>query len=101
MAVSLERPQKASLACAGGLHSSYNRPLVLGLASEPPSGSFDVGAFSQLGDLAGRRHAWREGGAVLALGPAGGGRGSALSARRAHGRLKETLMVSRWSWRGD
>lgn len=38
---------------------------------------------------------------ALALGPAGGGRGSALSARRAHGRLKETSMVSRWSWRGD
>lgn len=36
---------------AGGLDLNYNRASSLCLAPKPPSGSFDVCAFSQLGDL--------------------------------------------------
>lgn len=76
-----ETPKRARGACqlpltkashrAGGLDSNYNCAFVLCLASKPPSGSFDVCAFSQLGDFAGKLHGWWEGGTVPALCRAG------------------------------
>lgn len=44
-------PLTEALQRAGGLDLNYNRASILCLAPEPPHGSFDVCAFSQLGEL--------------------------------------------------
>lgn len=71
-----ERPQNVpeedarccsqSLAQSWWLDLSFSCASILCLVSEPPSGSFDVCAFSQLGDVAGKLHGWQERGRALA-----------------------------------
>lgn len=51
---------------ACGLDLNYNCASALCPASKPPSSSFDVCAFSQLGGFAGKPCGWQEGGTVPA-----------------------------------
>ena len=85
----------------GWLDLSHSCASILCLVSKPPGGPCDVCAFSQLGGVAGKLHGWQGRGRALALCGAGRERGNVLSARRAQSHLKETTMVSRWSWQED
>lgn len=90
-------PLKKAWLEAGGLDLNYNCASAVCLASNPPCGSFDVCAFSQLEDFVGKWLVWQEEGTLLALCRAGSEQWNVPGTHRAQSHLKETLMVSRRS----